>query len=65
VRDGEGALINSETPQVGRAAAAVESRDGKAVDAPAEALAETRKSRAALPTASPAAAPQSRKKTDR
>ena len=65
VRDGEGALINSETPQVGRAAAAVESRDGKAVDAPAEAVAETRKSRAALPTASPAAAPQSRKKTDR
>jgi ATP-dependent Clp protease ATP-binding subunit ClpB len=65
VRDGEGALITSDAPQVGRSAAAIESRDGRAVDAPAETVAETRKSRAALPAASPAAAPQSRKKHDR
>jgi hypothetical protein len=35
------------------------------VDAPAEVVLEAKKSRAALPAATPAAAPQGRKKTER
>ena len=65
IREGEGALVNNEPPQVGRTAAAAEVRDGKSVDAPTEVVLETRKSRAALPAATPAAAPQSRKKHER
>ncbi|HTC66029.1 MAG TPA: AAA family ATPase [Candidatus Acidoferrum sp.] len=65
VREGEGALVNSAPPQLSRSAAAEEVRDGRSVDAPAEVEVEAKKSRAALPAANPAAAPQGRKKTER
>lgn len=65
VREGEGALVNSPLPQADRAAAAAEAKDGKSADAPAETVAEERKSRAAQPGAAPAAAPQGRKKQER
>jgi ATP-dependent Clp protease ATP-binding subunit ClpB len=65
VREGEGALVNSAPPQLSRSAAAEEVRDGRSVDAPAEVVVEAKKSRAALPAATPAAAPQGRKKTER
>jgi ATP-dependent Clp protease ATP-binding subunit ClpA len=65
VREGEGALVNSAPPQLSRSAAAEDVRDGRSVDAPAEVVVEAKKSRAALPTATPAAAPQGRKKTER
>ncbi|HEY8714498.1 MAG TPA: AAA family ATPase [Candidatus Acidoferrum sp.] len=65
VREGEGALVNTAPPLVAKAAAADQVRDGKSVDAPTEAVVEPRKSRAALPSATPAAAPQGRKKPDR
>jgi ATP-dependent Clp protease ATP-binding subunit ClpA len=66
VREGEGALVSNAPPLVARAAAADDVRDGKSVDAPTEVIAEaTRKSRAALPAATPAAAPQGRKRPER
>jgi ATP-dependent Clp protease ATP-binding subunit ClpB len=65
VREGEGALVSTEPLKVEGAAAAAEVRDGKTADTPTEVVAEPRKSRAALPAATPAAAPQSRKKHDR
>jgi ATP-dependent Clp protease ATP-binding subunit ClpB len=65
VREGEGALVNNAPPQLSRSAAAEEVRDGRSVDAPAEVVIEAKKSRAALPAAPPAAAPQGRKKTER
>jgi ATP-dependent Clp protease ATP-binding subunit ClpB len=65
VREGEGALVNSAPPQLSRSAAAEDVRDGRSVDAPAEVVVEAKKSRAALPAATPAAAPQGRKKTER
>src|SRR5215831_3180870 len=43
VREGEGALVNSEPAQEKRMAAAAEARDGKTVNAPSEAIAEERK----------------------
>jgi ATP-dependent Clp protease ATP-binding subunit ClpB len=64
VREGEGALVKSTTPLVAKTAAE-EIRDGKGVETPTEVVAEARKSRAALPVATPAAAPQARKKLDR
>ena len=65
VREGEGALVNSAPPELSRSAAAEEVRDGRSVDAPAEVVVEAKKSRAALPAATPATAPQGRKKTER
>jgi ATP-dependent Clp protease ATP-binding subunit ClpB len=65
VREGEGALVNAPALQVGGAAAAIEVRDGKTADTPAEVIAETRKSRTAVPAAAPSAAPQGRKKHER
>jgi ATP-dependent Clp protease ATP-binding subunit ClpB len=65
VREGEGALVNNAPAQLSRSAAAEEVRDGRSVDAPAEVVVEAKKSRAALPAATPAAAPQGRKKTER
>jgi ATP-dependent Clp protease ATP-binding subunit ClpB len=65
VREGEGALVESAAKPAGAAAAAAEAKDGKTADAPAEVVAEERKSRAAQPGAGPAAAPQGRKKQDR
>jgi ATP-dependent Clp protease ATP-binding subunit ClpB len=64
VREGEGALVKPTTPLVAKTAAE-ENRDGKGVETPTEVVAEARKSRAALPVATPAAAPQARKKQDR
>ena len=65
VREGEGALVSNAPPLVARAAAAEQVQDSKSVNAPTEVVAEPRKSRAALPAATPAAAPQGRKKQDR
>jgi ATP-dependent Clp protease ATP-binding subunit ClpB len=64
-REGEGALIQSPLPQPGGLAAAAEAKDGKSIDAPAEEVKEERKTRAAQPTAGPAATSQARKKQDR
>jgi ATP-dependent Clp protease ATP-binding subunit ClpB len=64
VREGEGALIQNPSPQAGGVAASAEAKDGKSIDAPAEAI-EERKSRAAQPSGGPTATPQSRKKQDR
>ena len=60
--EGEGALIQSPAPQIEPVAAGVEARDGKSADEPTEAVKEERKSRAAQPSAAPAATPQARKK---
>jgi ATP-dependent Clp protease ATP-binding subunit ClpB len=65
VREGEGALVEPAAKAAGATAAAVEAKDGKTADPPAEVVAEERKSRAAQPGAGPAAAPQGRKKQDR
>jgi ATP-dependent Clp protease ATP-binding subunit ClpB len=65
VREGEGALVNNAPPQLATSAAVEEVRDGRSVDAPAEIVLEAKKSRAALPAATPAAAPQGRKKQER
>src|SRR6266704_434058 len=64
VREGEGAIVHSASARTA-AAAAGEAKDGKTADAPAEAVAEERKSRAAQPAAGPAAAAQGRKKQDK
>src|SRR6201997_3023504 len=66
VRESEGALIETPSPMASRAAAMAEARDGKALEAPAEATAAgAGPPPSALPAASPAAAPQGRKKPDR
>ncbi len=65
VREGEGALVEAASAKAGAAAAAAEAKDGKTADAPAEAVAEERKSRAAHPSATPAATPQGKKKQER
>jgi ATP-dependent Clp protease ATP-binding subunit ClpB len=65
VREGEGALVNSEQPETEKAAAAAEAKDGKTVNAPAEAVAEAKKPRVALPATAPAAAPVARKKPEK
>src|SRR3989475_425190 len=65
VREGEGALVEPTAKRAMGAAAAVEAMDGKSADAPAEAVAEERKSRAAQPGATPSAAAPGRKKPDR
>jgi ATP-dependent Clp protease ATP-binding subunit ClpA len=63
IRESEGALIETPSPMASRAAAMAEARDGKALEAPAEAAsAAVLPSAASLPAASPAAAPQGRKK---
>jgi ATP-dependent Clp protease ATP-binding subunit ClpB len=66
VRESEGALIETPSPMASRAAAMAEARDGKALEAPAEAAAaDALPASAAFPGAAPAAAPQGRKKPDR
>jgi ATP-dependent Clp protease ATP-binding subunit ClpA len=66
VRESEGALIETPSPMASRAAAMAEARDGKALEAPAEAAAAgASPPPATLPAASPATAPQGRKKPDR
>jgi ATP-dependent Clp protease ATP-binding subunit ClpA len=65
VREGEGALVQSQPSEPLPLVAAVEAQDGRTTNAPAEVVVESRKSRAALPAGTPAAAPQARKKQDR
>jgi ATP-dependent Clp protease ATP-binding subunit ClpB len=65
VREGEGALVQTAPEATEAKAAAAEVKDGRSADAPAQAVAEGKKSRAALPAALPAAAPQARKKPER
>ncbi len=65
VREGEGALVEPTAKRAMGAAATMEAMDGKSADAPAEAVAEERKSRAAQPGATPSAAAPGRKKPDR
>ena len=65
VREGEGALVSTLTAEPQPEPAVVEAKDGRSTNAPAEVVVEPRKSRAALPAATPAAAPQARKKQDR
>jgi ATP-dependent Clp protease ATP-binding subunit ClpB len=65
VREGEGALVEPTAKRAMGAAAVAETMDGKSADAPVEAVAEERKSRAAQPGATPSAAAPGRKKPDR
>jgi len=66
VRESEGALIETPAPMASRAAAMAEARDGKALEAPAEAsAADALPASATFPAAAPAAAPQGRKKPER
>ena len=65
VREGEGALVQTQPDPNDTKAAAAEIKDGRSADAPTEAVAEAKKSRAALPASAPAAAPQARKKPER
>ena len=65
VREGEGALVETRTKKANAAVAGGEAKDGKSADAPTEAVAEEKKTRAAQPAGAPAAMPQSRKKQDR
>jgi ATP-dependent Clp protease ATP-binding subunit ClpB len=64
VREGEGALVSKESQPASAAAVAKELHDGKSAETPAEVVVEGRKSRAALPAVTPAAAPQGRKKRE-
>jgi ATP-dependent Clp protease ATP-binding subunit ClpB len=65
VREGEGALVQSEAEETAKAKAAGQAKDGRGADAPTEAVSEGKKSRLAQPAAAPAAAPQARKKPER
>ena len=64
-RESEGALVETPEPIASRAAAMAEARDGKAVEAPAAATAESAAGRGSQPAAAPATAPQGRKKPER
>jgi len=66
IRESEGALIETPSPMLSRAAAMAEAQDGKALEAPAAAVgAEAMPPTSSAPAASPAAAPQGRKKPGR
>jgi len=65
VREGEGALVQSASAEAAPVLAVTEATDGRPTNTPAEVVVESRKSRAALPVATPVAAPQARKKQDR
>ena len=66
VRESEGALIETPSPMASRAAAMAEARDGKALEAPTTAASvDVVPPAASAPAASPALAPQGRKKPDR
>jgi len=62
IREGEGALVHTDTPKVVPLTKAAEATDGRSVDEPAPAVVEGKKARAALPAALPVAVPQARKK---
>jgi ATP-dependent Clp protease ATP-binding subunit ClpB len=65
IREGEGALVQTAAAEETPTVAEVEAKDGRSINAPAEVVVESRKSRAALPASAPAPAPQARKKQDR
>ena len=65
VREGEGALVQTQTEEAEKAKASAQAKDGRSADAPTEAVTESKKSRLAQPAAAPAAAPQARKKPER
>jgi ATP-dependent Clp protease ATP-binding subunit ClpA len=68
VRESEGALVPSEGDAAETKAAAVDLKDGKTVETPSEAVAETKKKPVtALPAAAqaPAAAPQAKKRPEK
>jgi ATP-dependent Clp protease ATP-binding subunit ClpB len=64
VREREGALVNTQPAEMPPIAVPAEVQDGRSTNAPAEVVVEGRKSRAALPAATPATALQARKKQD-
>ena len=64
-REGEGALVSPEVPQSEKVAAAVEAKDGKSAEPPAEVVQEEKRLRVASPAATPSVAPQGRKKPER
>src|SRR3989475_2385853 len=57
-REGEGALVSPEVPQSEKVAAAVEAKDGKSAEPPAEVVQEEKRLRVASPAATPSVAPQ-------
>jgi len=66
VRDGEAALVQTDSQKDGEHAAAVEAKDGRSVDAPAETVTTLKRTRTATPTAAPAQLPaQGRRKSER
>jgi ATP-dependent Clp protease ATP-binding subunit ClpB len=66
IRESEGALVETPSPMASRAAAMAEARDGKGIEAPAStAGAASAPPATGAPAASPAIAPQARKKPDR
>jgi ATP-dependent Clp protease ATP-binding subunit ClpB len=65
VRESEGALVENPALPLTKGTSVTEAQDGRSVDAPTEAVAEERKSRAAAPAAGPGPASSGRKKTDR
>ena len=65
VRESEGALVENPLLPPVSAAAATEAQDGRSADAPTEAVADERKTRAAAPAAGPGPAPSGRKKPER
>jgi ATP-dependent Clp protease ATP-binding subunit ClpA len=65
VREGEGALVQSQSQDDEKVAASAEAKDGRKADIPAETVADGKKPRVAPAAAAPAAAPQARKKPER
>ena len=65
VREGEGALVQSQSEDSEQLAAGAEAKDGRKADIPAETIADGKKPRVAPAAAAPAAAPQARKKPER
>ena len=65
IREGEGALVQSQSPDGEQVGAGAEAKDGRKADVSAEAVTEGKKPRVAPAAAAPAAAPQARKKPER
>ncbi len=65
VREGEGALVQNQSPDNEEVAAGAEAKDGRKADVPTEAVSEGKKPRVAPAAAGPGAAPQARKKPER
>jgi ATP-dependent Clp protease ATP-binding subunit ClpB len=65
IREGEGALVQNQSPDKEQIATGAEMKDGRKAEMPAEAVTEGKKPRTAPAAAAPAAAPQARKKPER